>query len=93
MQGDFRLAQHLHDVEVVHLKAAGEGQHVEIPHWPLGFQCQKRPVSSLRVPEDPLTDHPWIGIEQPIYALQAQAGHADVVGIGEDQPDGQPAEC
>ena len=86
-----RPTKYLHDVKIVHLKTACKGQHVEIPYRSLGFQRQEHLASTPRHPEDSLTNHFWVGIAQSVHALQGQAGHANVVGVGKDQGNRQPA--
>lgn len=91
-EGQAGLLQHGHQVEIVHLEGDGEAQQSKIAHVAARLQRAERPgLCTAAVPKDALADHVRLGVEQAIQSVNGQAGHAQVVSVGEGQRYRQPA--
>jgi hypothetical protein len=79
------------DIEVVQLIVDGEGQDREIGQRALGFKGQGGlwSVPVILFPEGPFADNIGVVIQEAIDGVEAQVGHAEVVGVRVDEGNGQ----
>ena len=91
-RGNAGLAQHLDDVEVVHLPRDGKGPHVELVGRALALDRLERFAGqgAALFPEDALADDVGLGVEHAVEQLQGEAAHADKIGRGHAEGDTQP---
>jgi hypothetical protein len=80
-------------VQAIDFIAHRKGKHGKIGKRPLRLDTdgERRTRRVFLLPESPLADHAGIAIQQTVDSVNAQAGHADVIGIGVDKCDGEPA--